>query len=79
MSNVRRLGAEVLRYTARGYSYAETGTALGISADAVKSRHTRLYELLGARNAAHAVVIAGVEGLLSRDDLKAAFADRRDP
>lgn len=70
-------GIEVLRYIARGWSAAEAADALGIAEDTAKSRLRRLYGLLGARNAAHAVAIAGVQRLLTAEDLRAAVADRR--
>jgi len=70
-------GIEALRYIARGWSGADTGRAIGISEDAVRTRLRRLYSVLGARNAAHAIAIAGVQRLLTAEDLRAAVADRR--
>jgi DNA-binding CsgD family transcriptional regulator len=72
-----RAGLEALRYKARGWSHAQTARECGVTEDAVRSRLVRLYEILGARNTAHAIAIAGVKGLLTRDDLMAAVADRR--
>lgn len=71
------LGLEALRLAMRGYGHAAIAAELRLPSDTVKGRLRRLYTQLGARNAAHAVAIAGVEGLLSRDDLRAAVADRR--
>lgn len=71
------LGLEALRYIARGWSAGETGEQLRLSTETVKSRLRRLYGILGARNAAHAVAIAGMQRLLTPEDLKAALADRR--
>jgi DNA-binding CsgD family transcriptional regulator len=70
-------GLEALRYVARGWSGADTGRAIGISEAAVRTRLRRLYVLLGARDAAHAVAIAGVQRLLTAEDLRAAVAERR--
>lgn len=70
-------GIETLRYIARGWSAGEAAREIGISEAAAKTRLRRLYGLLGARNAAHAVAIAGMQRLLSAEDLRAAVADRR--
>jgi len=70
-------GLAVLRLAARGMSNPEIGAALYITAETVKGRLHRLYTILGAVNLAHAVVIAGVERLLSPEDLRAAVATRR--
>jgi DNA-binding CsgD family transcriptional regulator len=70
-------GLAVLRLAARGMSNPQIGTVLHISSESVKGRLHRLYALLGAVNVAHAVVIAGMERLLSPEDLRAAAATRR--
>ena len=69
---------EVLRLLARGMHRPAIAEALGISGSAVKGRLKRIYGDLGARNATHAVVIAAIDGLLSREDLRAAYEDRCD-
>jgi DNA-binding CsgD family transcriptional regulator len=70
-------GMAALRLTARGMSNPEIGAVLHISSESVKGRLHRLYALLGAVNATHAVVIAGMERLLSPEDLRAAAEARR--
>lgn len=79
MSRERDLavGIAVLRLVARGWSAKQIGAVLDISAITVDRRLRQLYGILGARTAAHAVAIAGMERLLSGDDLRAAAADRR--
>lgn len=67
---------EVLRFLARGWSHAEIGEELGMTVSAVQNRVMRAVRLFRARNAAHAVVIAGLEGVLTPDDLRAAAAER---
>lgn len=70
-------GIAVLRLAARGMTNPQIGAELHITAETVKGRLGRLYTILGAVNVAHAVVIAGVERLLSPEDLRAAAATRR--
>ncbi len=78
MSDLDRIarGVEALRYIARGWSAAQTARHLGIADGTVDRRLRHLYGILGARNAAHAVAIAGMQRLLSADDLRAAAAER---
>lgn len=71
------LGLEVLRRAARGQSSPEIAEAIGIAEPSVRSRLKRLYLKLGARNVTHAVVIAAIDGLLTKEDLRAAYEDRR--
>lgn len=78
MTGQRELGMQVLRLSARGLQAPAIAEALGISHGAVKSRLKRVFDQLGARNATHAVVIAAIDGLLTREDLRAAYEDRRD-
>ncbi|MFJ2719403.1 response regulator transcription factor [Streptomyces sp. NPDC087437] len=54
----------VLVGLASGESSGETGSRLGVSAYTIKSHRQRLYETLGATNAAHAVAIAKDLGIL---------------
>lgn len=70
-------GVESLRYIARGWSQAQIATQLGVADATIDRRLRHLYGILGAKNAAHAVAIAGMTRLLSADDLKAAVAERR--
>ena len=70
-------GLEVLRMYARGMTGTEIGAVLHIAPGSVRSRMKRLYRHLGARSIAQAVVIAGIEGLLTREDLRVAYEDRR--
>lgn len=70
-------GLEVLRMYARGMTSTGIGAALHIAPESVRSRMKRLYRHLGARIFAQAVVIAAIEGLLTREDLRAAYEDRR--
>lgn len=70
-------GLAVLRLAARGMSNPQIGAELHITAETVKGRLSRLYMILGAVSLAHAVVIAGVERLLSPEDLREAAATRR--
>lgn len=70
-------GIAVLRLTARGWPQPEIAAELHMTVDVVKRRLRFLYEVLGARNSAHAVAIAGMERVLSAEDLRAAVADRR--
>jgi DNA-binding NarL/FixJ family response regulator len=55
---------EVLVGLAGGEGVEETARRLGRSLDTVKTQRKSLYKQLGARNAAHAVAIAGRMGLL---------------
>jgi len=71
------LGIEILRLLAQGSTTGEAAQALHISEDAAKSRLHRLYAVLGARTVAHAVVIAGMERLLTAGDMREAFDVRR--
>lgn len=79
MSRERDLtnGLEALRLIAQGRSTVEIARELHLALDTIKGRLRRLYGLLGARNAAHAVAIAGMERLLSAEDLLAALGNRR--
>lgn len=70
-------GIEALRLIARGWSAAQVARALEVSDTTVDRRLRKLYGILGARNAAHAVAIAGMQRLLSAEDLRAALGDRR--
>lgn len=70
-------GLAVLRLAARGMTNPQIGAELYITAETVKGRLSRLYAILGAVTLAHAVVIAGVERLLSPEDLRAAAETRR--
>lgn len=49
---------------ARGESTKDTGDRLFLSAATIKTHRRRLYKVLGARNAAHAVSIGFRTGLL---------------
>lgn len=71
-------GAPVLALLARGWTSKHAAGHLGLSESTVDRRLKRLYAALGARNAAHAVAIAGLQRLLTPEDLRAAAADRRD-
>ena len=61
----------VLLALAAGESEEETATRLGVSVYTVKTHKRRLYALLGARNAAHAVAIGAGLGLLDGDAVTA--------
>lgn len=54
----------VLEMLAEGKTGPAIARAMGVSHAAVKSRLSRIYQQLGAQNAAHAVAIAGRWGLL---------------
>ena len=55
---------EVLTYLARGYGQKEIASELHVSTSAVKKQVGRAAQKLGARNAAHVVVLALKEGLI---------------
>ena len=76
-SNELALGLEALRLAARGLTNPQIAAVLHLNVDTIKGRLHKLYVLIGARNAAHAVVIASVERLLTVEDVRAAVADRR--
>lgn len=71
------LGAEVLRCRARGLSMRQTAAELNISEDAAKRRARRINEVWGTTSAAQAVVIAALDGLLTKEDLRRAYEERR--
>jgi DNA-binding NarL/FixJ family response regulator len=58
---------EVLGLLARGYSYAETGSLLGISTQTVGTYVKRLYRKLQVSSRSEAVFEASSRGLLDRD------------
>lgn len=70
-------GLEALRLIVRGHTATSAADAMYLSADVVRLRLRILYRILGARTAAHAVAIAGMQRLLTAEDLKAAVTDRR--
>jgi DNA-binding NarL/FixJ family response regulator len=55
---------QVLSLLAQGLRNQEVGSRLGISAETVKSHVQRILRSLGARNRAHAVLLASQHGLL---------------
>ncbi|MEV3857783.1 LuxR C-terminal-related transcriptional regulator [Streptomyces sp. NPDC050095] len=58
---------DVLLGILRGESNAQSGRRLCLSTDTVKTHRRRLYAVMGAKNAAHAVHIAYLRGLLGGD------------
>lgn len=77
MTGQRENGLQALRLFARGWQGPEIAVALGITEGAIRSRMKRLFRQLGARTTAQAIVIAAIDGLLTREDLRAAYEDRR--
>ncbi len=71
------LGLEALRLYAQGMEGADVAAALHLAPGSVRGRMKKLYGHLGARNMVHAVVIAAIDGLLTREDLRLAYEDRR--
>lgn len=57
--------SDVLAALARGFTFDESGAALGISAHTVRSHARAVYDKLGASNKAEAVAIAMRQGWLS--------------
>lgn len=55
---------DILKHLAAGLNAAETGEALGVTARSVAGHLYRIYGLIGATNAAHAVAIAYETGVL---------------
>jgi DNA-binding CsgD family transcriptional regulator len=72
------VGVEALRLYAFGHSGSEVASRLDVSMHVIRNRMKRLYEALGARDMIHAVIICAIDGLLTREDLRAAYEDRRD-
>lgn len=62
----------ILRSAERGESVKQTALALGISPKTVENLQSRLFRKLGARNRAHAVVLAHRSGLLSEPEALAS-------
>lgn len=71
-------GVEALRLYIRGIPGAEVADRLHLAPASVRGRMKALYDALGARDMVHAVVICAIDGLLTREDLRAAYEDRRD-
>jgi DNA-binding CsgD family transcriptional regulator len=62
----------ILRSAERGESVKQTARGLGISPKTVENLQSRLFRKLGARNRAHAVVLAHRSGLLSNAEALAS-------
>jgi DNA-binding CsgD family transcriptional regulator len=62
----------ILRSAERGESVKQTARSLGISPKTVENLQSRLFRKLGARNRAHAVVLAHRAGLLSETEALAS-------
>lgn len=76
-ANDVELGLEALRLYVRGYGGAEVAAELHLAESSVRSRLKKLYRQIGARDMVHAVVICAIDELLTREDLRAAYEDRR--
>lgn len=63
-SNLTRAELEVLRMVKRGMKLREIAAELGVSEGAIKQRLKNARAKLGARNASHAVSLAGAAGLI---------------
>lgn len=72
------LGLEALRFVAAGWRNDQIAGELGITEQSVSRRLGQLYKLLRVKTAAHAVVVAAMDRLLSKADLRAAYEDRRE-
>jgi len=59
-----------LKLIAKGLSAKEAGKLAGISYDTIKDQMASVYWRLGASNAAHAVALAFVGGIIKPEDLK---------
>ena len=59
-----------LKLIAKGLSAKEAGKLAGIAYDTIKDQMASVYRRLGASNAAHAVALAFVGGIIKPEDLQ---------